>query len=805
MLSMTNEKVIAALNVLLAEPTVQNARALEKTLSDLGFEKKVFGRLNQKSSIEAASESDRGIAERLANAFDASLTAARLAVGIEKSDRSLRPRKSAQKFVCSDAERCEWNPEDKRIEFAMPVIQFWPEKADAKQRYRKYNPDVGLASVLVRDFGSGIRRDDMPRTILDLNSDSKLKTFEAIGQFGHGGSSSLAFCESALILTKPRLVESSNQFYWTLIFPEPETDDSKQAVTRRWFCDVDGLPLVGLLDQFPELAAIFPGTSVWHFGYYRGDWINRIAGPEQKNPWGRLGRLFFSYPLPFEIRGEFARTDTKDGRRTIKGAFYRLAEKSNEAVEHRMNEKSEALVIEGQQYGQFSLFAFVLKNSSDVRNYVHPEHPVMLSLNGQNHGEMTRTLMVRANLPELASSTIVEIRLDDLDDEALSEVISNSRENPKSTPFTKALTARVIELLETDETLKDIERRRQEDKARQSSAELSKKIEKFLSSIISEASGTPGVGTPRPSPGEGGGGGHPQRPEIPERDPPLILDFIREASLFVPEGATYLAKFKSDARPPKYSFHGENPRCFALLQTSDPLANRIVIAGKGDINSRGYGSVSLNCLEDPEHPISDSTLVGTLVLRIQSTDGRILEAQLPIGVALKPKKEERKRKPEVKAQIIFGAPDEEDRVALAQFVGEEHIRPFSQCTYLMRYREALDLPAEECTYWGEKAERDGVSVLQVEINAANPQFRKLLEACKTAEERIVSKERYVRDVVLDCYQHAYSLEDVPGAVMEALINDMGNDKRRAAEIHLNHDKALRMAIHERESSRVRAS
>jgi hypothetical protein len=58
------------------------------------FGKRVFGRINQKASIEAASESDRGIAERLANAFDASLTAGRLAVGIVRSDRTLTPRKA---------------------------------------------------------------------------------------------------------------------------------------------------------------------------------------------------------------------------------------------------------------------------------------------------------------------------------------------------------------------------------------------------------------------------------------------------------------------------------------------------------------------------------------------------------------------------------------------------------------------------------------------------------------------------------------------------------------------------------------
>ena len=45
---------------------------------------------------------------------------------------------------------------------------------------------------------------------------------------------------------------------------------------------------------------------------------------------------------------------------------------------------------------------------------------------------MTSTLLVDANLPELASSSIVEIRLDNLDQEALGEIISNSRETPET-------------------------------------------------------------------------------------------------------------------------------------------------------------------------------------------------------------------------------------------------------------------------------------------------------------------------------------------------------------------------------------
>jgi hypothetical protein len=76
-----------ALHALVAQPSLQNALVLEGALV-AAFQKRVFGRINQKASIEAASESDRGVTERLANAFDASLTAARLASGVARSDRT---------------------------------------------------------------------------------------------------------------------------------------------------------------------------------------------------------------------------------------------------------------------------------------------------------------------------------------------------------------------------------------------------------------------------------------------------------------------------------------------------------------------------------------------------------------------------------------------------------------------------------------------------------------------------------------------------------------------------------------------
>lgn len=196
--------VEAALRKLFEQPLLENARILEKTLREAGFPSKVFGRLNQKSSIEAAAESDRGITERIANGFDASLTAARLLSGMDRSDVALPPRNAAQRFLNPDREACDWRPQWATDPFDKPVLQFWAEKQDVQLRYRKYKSSEGLATVLVRDTSLGIGRDRMPKTILDLNSDDKLKTFEAIGQFGHGGSSALYFCELCLIVTSPR-------------------------------------------------------------------------------------------------------------------------------------------------------------------------------------------------------------------------------------------------------------------------------------------------------------------------------------------------------------------------------------------------------------------------------------------------------------------------------------------------------------------------------------------------------------------------------------------------------------------------
>lgn len=785
---------LSLLNAIIKQPSLKNARALESQLRSAGFHPQVFGRYNQRASIEANAESDRGIAERLANAFDASLTAARVAMG-QRSERSLTPRNAAQRYFCPNLEKSEWLPQSEKLEnIQVPVVQFWEEEGGEKQRFRKFNPGDGLASVLVRDFGIGLQREEMARTILSLNSAAKLRTFEAIGQFGHGGSSSLFFCESALAISQPRFQPDDDLVFWTLIYPEKDSDDSKQDLVRMWFSDLDGLPLTvrqtDLIDK-----AFLPGTSVWHFGYHRGGWIKRITGPEQSNPWGRLGRLFFSYPLPFEVHGDLARGD--EGKyRSITSPFHRLLKEKSKGETYFAPEKREQLIVDGIPYGTFSVVAFVVPDAKSVRNYVDSSHPIVLTLNGQNHGEMTDTWLVKANLPELSSSMIVEIRLDGIDQEALSHIITNSRENPKTTVFTAALRQRLVALLQEDEGLQQMERRRAEEKANKSNREFSKTLSEFLKRILSDAAGRPSA-----SEGRGGPGTHRHivnpLPEIAPNDPPAVLEFISSNPLKVPEGTTRLAKFKSDARPPKYAFSGDNPRLFASFESLGGGETRIAIVGQAEINDRGYGSVSLHCAEQPG-AITEETPAGKLRLKLQSTTGVELAAEVDILLAPKPEHREKAQLPEVKVTILFCAPTGDRDGTLSAILGED-VTEFG--TLLNKFKTALpSLPETEYTYWGGRYDQEGISTLNVEINVSNPEFLNLLSNCASVQERTAVKQRYCEDIVLDCYQHSFQLRTIPDEIWET-TQESEDEASKASEMFLNHDKAIRFATKERERMR----
>jgi hypothetical protein len=148
--------VAEKLKQVIAFPSLENARELENALRREGYSSQLLGRQNQMASIDAAAESDRGITERIANAFDASLEAARLLSGVSTSAPGLTPRVAAQRYLNPNPMECTWEPQNKEIGFGGPIVQFWSDIENAVLRYRKYQPSEGFVTALVRDKSLGI-------------------------------------------------------------------------------------------------------------------------------------------------------------------------------------------------------------------------------------------------------------------------------------------------------------------------------------------------------------------------------------------------------------------------------------------------------------------------------------------------------------------------------------------------------------------------------------------------------------------------------------------------------------------------
>jgi hypothetical protein len=175
-----------------------------------------------------------------------------------------------------------------------------------------------------------------------------------------------------------------------------------------------------------------------------------------------------------------------------------------------------------------------------------------------------------------------------------------------------------------------------------------------------------------------------------------------------------------------------------------------------------------------------------------------LIASAEVQLAPKPERKEKAQMPEVEVNIVFCAPGGDPDGSLSAVLGE-NVEPLG--AFLNKYKTALPTLAEQdYTYWGEKYDKEGMSVLAVEINVANPSIIKLMNDCANVQERTLTKQRYCEDVVLDCYQHCFRLDAVPDEVWDA-TQDQENEGRKASEMYLNHDKAVRFAAKERDRIR----
>src|SRR5262249_5947617 len=113
--------------------------------------------------------------------------------------------------------------------------------------------------VDVRDYGIGIKPEDMPKTILSLNESNKIRKHYLAGTYGQGGSSTFAISAYTIIASRHR--DESRVAFTIVKFLDLPPEDYKTGHYVYFTID-DALSVVDSQQlQFP------PGTLVRHLGY----------------------------------------------------------------------------------------------------------------------------------------------------------------------------------------------------------------------------------------------------------------------------------------------------------------------------------------------------------------------------------------------------------------------------------------------------------------------------------------------------------------------------------------------------------
>ena len=176
-------------------------------------------------------------------------------------------------------------------------------------------------TVVVDDSGCGLSPRLIPKTILSLNEDNKIRKPWLIGLYGQGGSATLGFSRATVIVSRRHPDFNGTEpdrIGWTIVLEE-ETDPALVKTSRYvYLVDDSGEVFTCSPSVLPELNN---GTRIVHVGYDLQSW----SGPFTTGIWQFLHAAMFDPVLPFLVAGRRTPTEAGYGSRIVVGNAARLS------------------------------------------------------------------------------------------------------------------------------------------------------------------------------------------------------------------------------------------------------------------------------------------------------------------------------------------------------------------------------------------------------------------------------------------------------------------------------------------------
>lgn len=473
------------------------------------------GRFNNRGTIEASADPGRAAIERVTNGIDGVLELEHDAHGGKPDCRS--PKEAALAWLGV--------PESGLAGMSTVARQ----KLARRVAVQLEDGDGPSSRILtVRDLGVGIEPQRQPDTILSLGASNKITKHYLAGAYGQGGSATFVVSKFSVIASRYDSQASVGFTVVKYLDLPAETHKTGHYV----YLTLNG-SVAAVEVPLEEFAG---GTVVRHYGYD----LTRYAGPFGTNSvYGLLQRTMFDPVMPvwLDSRVHGYRRTIKGSRNALNGA---VDEGDDDARGPELSHNVPLYYVTLGDYGRIGLEYWVLepgkKTKVPIAAFVEPSRPIVMTLNGQTHAEMT-SLLVRkkAELPYLRARLIVHIDCNGLTPEARRTLFVSNREEARRGALYDLVEAEVVRALKADDELARLNaeardkglREEDEDAAKQMRSEVAKLLRLQGVPVVEAATATAGgasdqEGEPKPHKPR------PPRPVVPleTHDPPTYIRLL---------------------------------------------------------------------------------------------------------------------------------------------------------------------------------------------------------------------------------------------------------------------------------------
>ncbi|MBI2133628.1 hypothetical protein HYU11_03015 [Candidatus Woesearchaeota archaeon] len=335
-------------------------------------------------------------------------------------------------------------------------------------------------NLFFRDRGIGLIKEEMPDTILALNSSNKFRKPFLIGQYGQGGSTTCAFSKYSIIITRKA---ESHEIAFTVIRFNELSDDHLAKDGKYEYLVLNKIP--------PSIESdgiqFDPGTLVAHLNYET--YINKGF----INYFQVLDHYLFDPPLPYSLFYD----EWKPGsRRNLLGARRRI--ETSKLNQYKQEYRYKLI---DKNFGEVKIRFFLLKRYEEkekkgkkIREPVQADrylfddkHPIVITYNGQVQGNLPRTILKDdCKFGYIYKSLIVQVECDELTAAGKKFFFTSGRDRLKKAAQ-EEISSGIIDILSKDDYLKaENEAREQESISEQvgkDTTEIRRKLAEMLNKL----------------------------------------------------------------------------------------------------------------------------------------------------------------------------------------------------------------------------------------------------------------------------------------------------------------------------------